>query len=910
MKTSVLRAMLLQALLAGSMFAQGPVAYYPFTGNAVDSSGTGNTPTVNSATLTTDRFGAANSAYAFDGAGSLMERPYDPTSGLFPAGDIAISAWFNTSSTTPQEQAIVGTHYGGSGEGYMLQVNSWEGYRLYFLARAGGIQASLTSTNPVNDGRWHHAAVVRRGDVIQLFLDGQVQGSTTLVGAIDYNPSIPFQIGHTYGATQSAYYFTGSLDDIRIYNRALSAAEVDSLYRLGGWPQTVSLTSVMPTAHSLGVAPLSNVVLTFDGALDSSSVNASTIRLHGSYSGSISAALTYDPATFAVTADPTSSLQPGEWVTITATGGLRALNGNPISTPAQSQFVVGVAPSDASFVRTGDLVMEGSPYGVVIADLTGDGIPDLGISQGSFSNMTRLFAGNGDGTFSEQTGFQRTGALATADFNGDGNMDLAASSAGISVSLATAGGVFTPWVDYAVSGGMYLLQVVDVDADGDIDIITPHANEPLLTILVNDGNGVFSIRNISSPAISEWYGLAAGDIDGDGDNDLVMASGPSTLVVLRNSGDGDFTATAFSGVGDDPRGVALGDLDADGDLDLVISNHGYGSSTLIDVLKNDGNGSFTAYGSGTVPLGSHGIVLFDADGDEDLDVAVAGHGGGGSGNTLSIMKNDGTGHLGDIQSVTVGQGPILLAAGDLNGDGRVDLVTSNHISANASVVINSNERIPGQYDPDLHTVLLLHMNEASGSKVADASSEGNYGISIGTTIEMGRFGNARRFDGVDDFVSVANAASLNFTANEGLTYEAWIKTSDSQADYAGILAKGSPSNPFFGYQLNVKTDRLLGELSDGTAYLKEHNGLLGTSVLNDGRWHHVAVTYDGASKSGKVFVDGRVENGGTEPLLTGSFTSVEDLFIGKERGSIAFFKGLMYVFRAFWTDLRPGVERV
>ncbi|TSA21922.1 hypothetical protein D4R75_05630, partial [bacterium] len=199
----------------------------------------------------------------------------------------------------------------------------------------------------------------------------------------------------------------------------------------------------------------------------------------------------------------------------------------------------------------------------------------------------------------------------------------------------------------------------------------------------------------------------------------------------------------------------------------------------------------------------------------------------------------------------------------------------------------------GEYAPDANTVLLLHMNETSGLTSSDASSYGNNATATGTTIADGRFGKARRFNGISDFVNVMHSNSLNIQATDGFTAEAWVNFSESQREFAGIIAKAPASFTLSGYQIMIRENKPLGEIANETDTLSEWNGLLTSTALNDGKWHHVALTLDRVTKTGKMYLDGLFNTSGIAPLLTGVIGSTDNLVIGRERRGPVYFKGLI-----------------
>jgi len=210
---------------AFSALTDGLVAYYPFSGNANDESGYGNNGIVSGATLTSDRFGHANSAYSFDGATNYIQVPSSPSLEIQDA--ITLSAWvYHLSNSTPQH--IV--NMSALSTGYRLA--SW-------WANPAGNSLEIYDLNQlqniVDDGRqpyigvWTHVAATWDGSVMRVYRDGVLGGSTVFTGNISVanndlyigvlNP-IPWPIQG---------YFHGYMDEVRVYNRALSESEIDQL---------------------------------------------------------------------------------------------------------------------------------------------------------------------------------------------------------------------------------------------------------------------------------------------------------------------------------------------------------------------------------------------------------------------------------------------------------------------------------------------------------------------------------------------------------------------------------------------------------------------------------------------------------------------------------------------------------
>ncbi|MBJ6107847.1 VCBS repeat-containing protein [Hymenobacter sp. BT523] len=284
-------------------------------------------------------------------------------------------------------------------------------------------------------------------------------------------------------------------------------------------------------------------------------------------------------------------------------------------------------------------------------------------------------------------------------------------------ATAAAGGTLpTPRVwqfTAAVSGGVGLFNggldpnlgnqpsgvaMGDMDGDGDLDLVVASnyaagsSNPAFATLGVrrNDGNGVFSNGSDNSAGLSPQSVVLA-DVDGDGDLDVLAASSTSTgtVTVLLNDGSGTLTNAPSVNVGSSPQGVALGDVDGDGDLDLLAANSG---SNTVSVRFNNGSGTFGGGSNVAVANAPTCVALNDVDGDGDLDLLTAGNGTSG---TISVRLNAGDGTFGGSTQAAVGNSPLGLALGDVDGDGDADVLTANYTANTVSVRLNSGGVLGG-----------------------------------------------------------------------------------------------------------------------------------------------------------------------------------------------------------------------
>lgn len=215
---------------ANADILSGLVAYFPFDGNADDSSGNGNHGQVFGAALIPDRFGHANSAYGFDGVDDYLQT-LDSAS-LNITGDLTISAWIRTDSA--ENTPIIFSN--------MLEVSPHDGYSLRLTSEGTVFFMSgdlpLIGQSSVITGEWQHVAVVQTGTTASLYIDGALDISG-IVGVPTTSA-----VDQTIGASYSPHYFwDGALDDVRVYNRALSLTEIQQLHAVPE-PSSAALVTI------------------------------------------------------------------------------------------------------------------------------------------------------------------------------------------------------------------------------------------------------------------------------------------------------------------------------------------------------------------------------------------------------------------------------------------------------------------------------------------------------------------------------------------------------------------------------------------------------------------------------------------------------------------------------------------
>jgi hypothetical protein len=225
-----------------SIKAQTLVASYPFNGNANDASGNNNNGTVFGASLTTDRFGNANSAYSFDGSSSYIDVPNNPTLQLSNA--YTLSAWVKPNGfySGPCQANFILAKGAQASEGhYNLQYGDFldgncgtftpANENFASTIRKGGTEQSVfenPSTLPVTLNNWYYVVCTYDGMSQKLFVNGKLRASNTTAGSFGVLNTENLFIGKSNDA--SGYFVNGVIDDIKIYSGPLTDAQVFDAY--------------------------------------------------------------------------------------------------------------------------------------------------------------------------------------------------------------------------------------------------------------------------------------------------------------------------------------------------------------------------------------------------------------------------------------------------------------------------------------------------------------------------------------------------------------------------------------------------------------------------------------------------------------------------------------------------------
>jgi hypothetical protein len=370
-----------------------------------------------------------------------------------------------------------------------------------------------------------------------------------------------------------------------------------------------------------------------------------------------------------------------------------ASNGNGVLGTAALTSETGAGFAGSSLLT---VASQNSGNSVFTADFNGDGIPDLVILGSGIS----VLLGNGDGTFTAAPSPSAflPGAIAVGDFNGDGIPDLAVAPAldegTTEVLLGNGDGTFTN------AGGILennnntvtsnAIAAADFNGDGKLDLVETCASsneQPcnLLLILSGNGDGTFTQSCMTPLAFAGSQSMAVGDFNGDGQPDAaVINSGANGVNVFLNGG-GCLSAAASPATGANPSSIAAADFNGDGKLDLAVANSG---SNNVTILLGNGDGTFTAAASPATGMAPNSLAVGDFNGDGVPDLAVA---NAGSSN-VAILLGNGDGTFTAATSPAADTGSTSVTAADFNGDGKEDLVVANSRDSSAAALLAETSR--------------------------------------------------------------------------------------------------------------------------------------------------------------------------------------------------------------------------
>jgi len=388
------------------------------------------------------------------------------------------------------------------------------------------------------------------------------------------------------------------------------------------------------------------------------------------------------------------------------------------------------APGAAPSFATQQIFVTGAyPQSVTVADVNGDGKPDLIVANFYSNTVSVLLNTTAPGASTPSFAAQQTFAtgshpssVTVADVNGDGKPDLIVanySSNTVSVLLnTTAPGATAPSFaapqTFATGSGPIAVTVADINRDGKSDLIVANFYSNTVSVLLNTTAPGASTPSFAAQQTfatgSGTYSVAGADVNGDGKPDLIVANlADNTVSVLLNTTAPDAVTPSFANqqtfaTGSGPLSVTATDMNGDGKPDLIVANAG--DNTVSVLLSTTAPGatapSFAApqtFATGSYPVA---VTAADVNSDGKPDLIVV----NGNDKTVSVLLNTtapgaATPSFAIQQMFATGSNPRSVTAADVNGDGKPDLIVANSNDNTVSVLRNTTA--PGASTPSFAT---------------------------------------------------------------------------------------------------------------------------------------------------------------------------------------------------------------
>ncbi|MBL0127426.1 MAG: T9SS type A sorting domain-containing protein [Flavobacteriales bacterium] len=338
------------------------------------------------------------------------------------------------------------------------------------------------------------------------------------------------------------------------------------------------------------------------------------------------------------------------------------------------------------------------PTVLYLVDLNNDAHLDLLVHLTSGTTDDVFWkAGNGDGTFQNSMNMWNSSIYTIntipVDLDGDNDLDLLWTvTGGIRKRVNNGDGTFAASQDILLVANVSGSCAADLDGDSDVDIALLISGTSIL-LLRNNGDGTFALATTLASGLSAVTAMYASDADGDGDADLFTAHNNKEVAITRSLGNGSFAARSVIGARyAPPSDLRLADVDGDGDLDLMAT---FQADDRMGYFSNTGNGSFEQdpilVQEHLRGIGRIQCVDLDQDGVNDLVVPSTWW------DQISWFRNDGTPNFAPVRDVRRGVvNPSDLLSLDVDGDGDNDLIVA---SSTADTVMRLSCTGPGSFAP-------------------------------------------------------------------------------------------------------------------------------------------------------------------------------------------------------------------
>ncbi|MCP4127533.1 MAG: hypothetical protein GY753_10770, partial [Gammaproteobacteria bacterium] len=714
-----------------------------------DYSDSGNDGTVNGATW--------NATGGHDGKGAyeFSDDNIFSTNNLGITGNDArtIAFWAKSDTTNDGAMVSIGTASGNGLFAALIYQSKW-----YLNGYAGGMD---WGTGVAADTNWHHHAITYNGTHADWYLDASKLGSG---------------FTHTFATGDNKLYigdrpdgwgnYQGIIDDVQIFNSALSPEQIANLYN--------GDENIIDSEETTDGEVWQSKVTPNDGTVDGAEVESNTITIGGG------------PAGNAVSTDDVFSFNDGNGITLeTSTSLNKTVLQKAGATIAIFDTTTIPGELKVTFTNSGGQTPTSADVDYILQQIT-------------YANSSDTPPANAQigWTFDDgNTGSQGTGGALQAT----GSTTVTITAVNDAPNFDTAS--FTTHTITTGADGASSTVAMDIDGDGDLDVLSADQNIDQIAWYENDGSGSFIATHVVSTNAGAVISVTAADVDGDGDMDILSASFSDNKVAwYENDGAENFTEHTITTGANGALVVTTADVDGDGDMDVLSASQ---TDDTVTWYENDGSQNFSKHDISTGADKVKSITTADVDGDGDIDVLSASY----NDDKIAWYENDGSEGFTEHVITTGANGAQSVTTADIDGDGDLDVLSAS--SLDDTVAWYENDGSQG-FTQHLVTAGAVYSEGARSVTTADMDGDGDLDVLLAAYIDF-------------SIVWYENDGSETFTEHlvtSGADQAKWITTGDMDGDGDLDILSASFSDDTIAWYENTAVTTLDGAptfIEDGAA---------------------------------------------------------------------------------------------
>jgi hypothetical protein len=628
------------------------------------------------------RAGDAGPFLSFDGGNAHIE------TGSWSAGaNWSVQAWVRPGDVPNGRRGIAGSWNACQDWG----LATVDGQFCAIIKPPGQCSGAIGSGVYVSRDKWVHLTATSDGTTAKIYVNGELKASAPV------DPGyVPTAAGVWIGGEICCgNYFPGLIDDVRIWRRTLADDEIAASMSntlsgaetgLAGYWKLDEHTGT--TAADLSGESHNGNIVGNAQWVRAGATTATGLGLTSQYMLNVDIADTTPPAVTAVSlpAEGSSSTWVDPRLTVTFSKDMLATTVND-----GTNYDLRAAGADGQFGTADDQVYTISAGGYVSGLTASVAVTDGPLQVGSYRFTVKTGISARSGTQLSAPYIRNFTVAPLPGFILEArNNDTFATAGTLSANPSTApDGSFFVQSTTSVGTTPYAVAVADFNKDGKLDVVTANRNSGNISLLTGKGDGTFQTAVSFATGQSVPTAIVAGDFDKDGRPDVAVANRNSANISVFLGSVSGFQTPVNYQTGSGPRGMASADFNGDGNLDLAVANEDSGD---VSVFLGHGDGTFADrvnYASGA---GAFAIAIGDFNGDGRRDLAVSNP----NANTVAVFFGAGDGTFGTptILNFSSTVTPRGIAAADLNGDGRPDIIT---VGANVNQIFVFIAKLDGTF---------------------------------------------------------------------------------------------------------------------------------------------------------------------------------------------------------------------